>query len=744
MLWRGHSVLYNVAPMSELTASSLDLTNCDREPIHIPGSIQPHGMLLTLDPAGLKVLQAAGDTGGALGRSIEECLDCDIRDVLGADALPMVRSFNTDGSPEPLYLGSVPTPGDPSRYLDLTAHTRDGVLVLEVEPSPPRPNTAAQMLAKVRRVSAELEAAPDLERLLQVASQEARRLTGFDRVMIYRFLDDGSGSVAAEDKIDDLDSLLHHHYPASDIPKQARALYLQNLIRVIVDASYTPAPLVPSLNPMTGKPLDMSDCALRSVSPIHLQYLKNMGVAASMSVSIVVDGALWGLISCHHTAPKLVPYELREACKHLGQILSQQVKAREEASYHRQVQRLAATREEVLGILARTKALEQGLVENVGDLRRVLPADGAAIVFRDQISRTGYAPTEVQIRDLTEWLWGSTSSEIYATNSLAQHYSPAEAYAAKASGLIATVVSGEEPIVLLWFRAEHVETINWAGNPHKPVEPGGDLGMLSPRKSFETWKETVRHRAQPWSAPEVDAARRFGRAVLDLRQQNTLRELNVQLRRTLADKEILLAQKDLLMQEVNHRVQNSLQLVNSMLSLQARQVTDPDVRAHFDEASRRIMAVSMVHRRLWRADHIESVDFGSYLEELRDGLLEAWGSAWAGRIKVHARHVMIPTNQAVVLALVVTELLTNAVKYAYQGKPGPIDVTVREEGRKSLCVAVRDQGVGVQANAPKSGLGSRLVRSLVGQLGGELEVKACSPGTSFNLTVPFTPNGTTS
>jgi chemotaxis family two-component system sensor kinase Cph1 len=249
----------------------------------------------------------------------------------------------------------------------------------------------------------------------------------------------------------------------------------------------------------------------------------------------------------------------------------------------------------------------------------------------------------------------------------------------------------------------------------------------------------VRHQARAWSQAEIDAARRFGRAVLDLRQQSTLRELNLQLRKTLSDKEVLLIQKDLLMQEVNHRVQNSLQLVNSMLHLQARQTSDPQVKAYFDEASSRIMAISTVHQRLWRrSDHIQNVDFGAYLEELRDGLLESWGSSWSGHIKVHASHVLVPTNQAVILALVVTELLTNAVKYAYEGKPGPVEIKVNEKGRTTLQVSVKDQGVGMGDRLPKSGLGSRLVRSLVTQIGGELEVLPAAPGTSIRLTVPIT------
>jgi light-regulated signal transduction histidine kinase (bacteriophytochrome) len=721
--------------MPEPTAP-LDLSACDREPIHIPGSIQPHGFLLTLDPETLTILQAAGDTASVFGAPAEGLSGRDVSACLGQEAAAAIRSSSIS-SEEPLYLGSFSPPADPARRLDLTTHKRDGVIVLELESSTPEPETAAQMLGTVNRIGVMLETAPDTVRLLDVACREVRRLTGFDRVMIYRFLSDGTGAVAAEERAGSVDPLLNHHYPASDIPKQARALYLQNLIRVIADAGYTPAPLVPHDNPATGKPLDMSDCSLRSVSPIHVQYLKNMNVAASMSVSLVVDGALWGLISCHHTSPKLVPYEMRQCCKHVGQILSQQLKAREDAEQHRQSHRLTAARDEFIGTMARAHSLGEGLLSNVQDLKELVSADGVAVLIGDEVRQAGHGPSEGQTRKLAEWLLRSSPSEPFVTNRLSRCHGAAEAYAAEASGLLATIVSGEEPIVLLWFRAEHVETINWAGNPHKPVEPGGAPGQLTPRNSFETWKETVRHQSRPWSLAEVEAARRVARAILDLRQRNALNDLNVQLRRTLAEKEVLIAQKDLLMQEVNHRVQNSLQLVNSMLHLQARQGSDPKVKAQLDEASRRILAVSAVHRRLWRSDHIQCIDFGIYLDELRMELLEAWGEAWADQINVQSSHVLVPTNHAVVLALVVTELLTNAVKYAYGGEPGPIDVTVRQDQQRALRIVVKDRGIGMQGDTTKNGLGMRLVHSLVSQLGGELEVKSQSPGTAFILTTPL-------
>jgi two-component sensor histidine kinase len=262
------------------------------------------------------------------------------------------------------------------------------------------------------------------------------------------------------------------------------------------------------------------------------------------------------------------------------------------------------------------------------------------------------------------------------------------------------------------------------------------LGKLNPRKSFEIWKETVHNRSEPWSAVEVDAARALGRSVFEFLQKEKLREVNAQLRGALSEKEVLLRQKDLLMQEVNHRVQNSLQLVNAMLALQAQEAGDDRLKVQFDLASDRIMAIAMVHRRLWQADHIQSVDFTFYAQELRDGLIETWGPEWRGQVSVHGQPILVSTDIAVVLALVIIELLMNAVKYAYGGRPGPIEVRI-EQAPPGLHVMVKDQGIGIPAGHSVQGLGSRLTRGLIDQLDGELKVDSSAQGTSIILSVPL-------
>jgi light-regulated signal transduction histidine kinase (bacteriophytochrome) len=702
--------------------------------------VQPHGVLLVVDPASEEIIQAAGDAEGLLA-SGQALLGRRVDEILGISVEDLARSAGVLVCAEPAYLGSA-RPTTRGGEVDVIAHMRDGVVILEIERAPEARPSAASLLGDLRAIAAALEAAPDLLRTCQVATGALRRLTGFERVMVYRFLEDGSGCVLAEDRAAELPSFLNHHYPASDIPRQARELYLRNLIRLIPDVDYTPASLMPPISPVADRPLDMGNCALRSVSPVHIQYLKNMGVGASMSVSIVRDGVLWGLVACHHRMPMRVPYELREACKHVGQILSQQIAAREEAEAHAQARRLAEARDEFLVALGRAeRPIEGALAEHVQELLAVVPSDGAAVFFGGMVAGAGHRPSDGEIQDLAIWLLHRGAPDPYATDRLSERHGPASAYRTWASGLLTTVVSRQEPLVLLWFRAERAEVIEWAGSPHKAAEPGSAPGMLTPRASFELWRETVHGRSRPWTAAELDAVRRFRDAASELGRQRRLEELNAQLRQTLADKESLIAQKDLLMREVHHRVQNSLQLVNAMLGLQEREAADPVIAIRFAEARRRILAVSAVHRRLWRSDQIQSIRFDTYLNELRDGLVEEWGKTWDEHIRIRATPVLVPTDAAVGLALVVTELLTNAVKHAYRGAPGPIDVVISGGPNGSIRIAVADQGSGMERTERPGGFGSRLTRMLMAQAKGEIDFQDNRPGTRVVLTAPL-PVGT--
>jgi light-regulated signal transduction histidine kinase (bacteriophytochrome) len=479
-----------------------------------------------------------------------------------------------------------------------------------------------------------------------------RSLTGYDRIMVYRFLADGSGAVLAEAKEEAVPSLLNHHFPASDIPAQARQLYVRNLVRVIPDVGYVPAPLLWCEGQAPAEPLDMSDCFLRSVSPIHIQYLKNMEVNASASFSIMAAGELWGLIACHHSRPAPLDFVHREMGRHFAQLLGQQMAARQRSRAQLETVSLAQRRHELVTGLLGVRPVEDTLFRHPAELLRVIPSDGVAVVHHDGIALAGSTPGEAALTELLPLLREEARSDIFHTHSLSARWPSAAAIAGRASGALYCDIRREPRLTVIWFRAETVETINWAGNPHKPVDAEG--GALSPRRSFELWQETVRGQSRRWSGAEVQAADRFRTTLLELLSQQELNRLNQQLRRSLSEKEELLEQKDLLVREVNHRVQNSLQLVNSMLYLQEKDTASSEAKVQFELARQRLTAVAMVHRRLWRTDKIGDVRLETFLDELVDELVKVWGEDWARSIAVTSAPVTLSTDRAIVLGLIVT------------------------------------------------------------------------------------------
>ncbi|HZF94375.1 MAG TPA: histidine kinase dimerization/phosphoacceptor domain -containing protein [Allosphingosinicella sp.] len=704
------------------------LAVCDREPIHIPGAIQPHGLLVLVGEDG-RVAAQAGDGAAAAGAAVVsgEALEA----MLGRPLAGVAAAVPPSGA---VLLGTFTGRGGP---VDVVAHRSGPFVLLEIEASDGAGIGAAAALGAAQALAARLESAHDLVEACREAAEAVRALTGYDRIMVYRFLADGSGAVVAEATGPAFPPLLNHHFPASDIPAQARALYARSLVRVIPDAGYTPAPLAWRGGAPPAGPVDMSDCHLRSVSPIHLQYLKNMGVAASASVSIMVAGELWGLVACHHGAPRPLGYVHRELAKHVGQLLGAQVAARQRSAAQLETVSLARRRDEMLQILAGAGSVEDSLLRHAGELMRTIPSDGAAILLGDRLACAGVRPGDETVRALLPALAGKAPGEPFATHRLADHVEGAEAFAGQASGALCCQVRSEPRLILCWLRAERVETVNWAGNPHKPAQD--EAGALTPRRSFDLWRETVRGEARRWSAAEVDAADRVRVEVAGLLDRQELRVLNQQLRRTLTDKEDLLAQKDVLMREAHHRVQNSLQLVNSMLHLQEREVGSEEMRGHFERARQRLTAVAMVHRRLWRSDRLGDVRLDTFLGELVDELVKIWGEPWRPLVQLDVAPLILPTDKGIVVGLVITELLTNSVKYAYAGAPGPLAVDAAEDGRGGVRIAVCDRGAGLDPAAQRPGFGSQLVDVLVKQLGGTVDVRGNSPGARIVLEFPLEP-----
>ena len=698
------------------TDPTLDLIACDREPIHIPGAIQPHGLLLIAEAGGdHRVVAGAGDLEGRLS---PDWLGRPLGDLLGQDVAGLLRDA---GGP-----AAAPTPvaGIGERFV-ATLHRGGDRLMVELEPIVTEPMTATAMLAWLDVATGTFERATDKQTLYDRAAVAFRTLTGFDRVMIYHFLDDDAGRVVAEDRDPALDTFRNHHFPASDIPKQARALYVRNRTRAIPRVDYAPAPLRPA--GFAG--CDLSDVALRHVSPIHLQYLRNMGVGASASISIVKDGLLWGLVACHHHEPRLLPPDVRSAAATLASGLARQIRAKEEAAAYRERLALRAAEDSVVPRLNSEEPLRKAVVAVKEELRTMLDADGFAMVAGDQVESVGHCPDAATLIAIARWV-RDRGGEPVATHELPALFPGVERHPGHCSGLLALPLH-DENAMLLWLRAETIETIEWAGNPHKSVEvTAGET--LTPRASFASYSETVRGRSRRWTLEEVEAAHRLRRRFHEARQHLQVRILNRELGRTLAEKDALLAQKDVLMKEVNHRVQNSLQLVASFLRLQAK-TAGGAVAEQLAEAQARLAAVALVHRRLYRDDQVESVDLSRYIDELIADMRTSLGTEWGRHIRLDLAPILVPTDRAVNIGLILTELVINATKYAYSGGPGPVTIALEQHGAR-LRLIVADDGRG---KGDCEGFGSRMMSAMVQRLDGTIEYGDNGPGLRAIMTAPI-------
>jgi light-regulated signal transduction histidine kinase (bacteriophytochrome)/CheY-like chemotaxis protein len=479
----------------------IDLIACEREPISIPGSIQPHGLMLVLSGIDLSVVQASANTALFLSVGPDEMLGQPIEqwfDEKSVRALREVSQQEDPGVANPLLLSGRVEQG--SRF-DGILHRCGADLVLELERLEPCP-----FMPSVRGALSKLQAALTEDEICRIAARETRRLTGFDRVMIYRFAADWSGEVIAEDRASGVDSYLGTHFPASDIPKQARELYTRKLLGLIPNVSYSPVQLLALAE---GPPLDMSLFVLRSVSPIHLQYLRNMGVAATLTVSLVISGKLWGMIACHHGRPWYRPFSLRQDCQFLGQVTSAQIGVRSAAATHtyrfKRTEILAKFLEQIaaLGDFAR------GLTEGQPNLLDFIESSGATLIFDDVCLSVGKVPSRADLFTLRNWLATSPGEPLFCTHTLSLLYPEARAWKSIASGLLAVEILAKHGCYALWFRPELIRTVTWAGDPTKPVSIEQGHTKISPRKSFAAWKETVESQSRPWTEAETDSATEF-------------------------------------------------------------------------------------------------------------------------------------------------------------------------------------------------------------------------------------------
>ncbi|UOK69750.1 HWE histidine kinase domain-containing protein [Ancylobacter polymorphus] len=694
----------------------VDLSNCDREPIHIPGSVQCHGCLIACDPQG-GVVQRHSSNAAEMLALTGELIGRDLADLLGPHAATRIREALARGSdpssPALLFNVELASGG----HFDVSAHVFKGVSLIEFEVASAEDGPALDL---ARSMFARVRGEKDIDKLLEHSSRLIRSLLGYDRVMIYQFAEDGAGQVVSEDKREDLESFLHQWFPASDIPQQARTLYVRNIVRVIGDANGDRCPLVPEETPLDD-PLDLSFAHLRSVSPIHLEYLRNMGVAASMSISVIVDGQLWGLVACHHYAPRVLPMAERVAAEMFGAFFALHLQALKQkrtldvaTMARRALDRVLrlASQEEDIGDLLRT---------NLADFAKLMPCDGIGLWLGGQWSAEGAVPPAADIPGLANFIGERAEGKVWASHELSALWPRAEAFCAEASGVLALPLSQLPRDYLLFFRKEIVHTLDWAGRPEKTYETGPLGDRLTPRKSFAIWKETVRGKASPWT----EADREIAEAA-----RSTLVEIVLRHNELMADeRDKADTRQRLLNEELNHRVKNILAVIKSLVEHSLRD--GRSTQDYVDSLRGRVQALAIAHDQVVRGAG------GGSLGDLLRAELSPYGGD-GSRLTLSGPTVWLDARAFSVMALVLHELSTNAAKYgALSRLGGRLEVTWRVTPEGDCEVVWREQGGPDVVATGRRGFGMALIeRSVPYDLGGTSRLEFAPSGLVAHLCLP--------
>ena len=497
------------SPKSIIT-EEVNLTNCDREQIHLSGHIQPHGILIAIKEPDLEIVQVSENVICFFDFPASYLLNQPLQKLFPQSQIDILITLLSQENFAVFNPIKLTAEVDDKKYeCESIIHRSGELIILEIELLSKYSNLDLDFYHIAQSSALNIRKANDFVEMSDLLVKEIRKITQYDRVLLYRFEPDESGVVVAESKVQHLESFLGLHYPVSDIPTQARRLYYENWLRLIVDVNYQPISIISTNKAITQTPLDLSFSVLRSVSPIHVKYLQNMGVSASLSISLINTQKLWGLIVCHHYSKKYIEYKIRKTCEFLGQIMSIEIVNKYDKDIEKSRQKIKSIQLKLnQDILADNQVISQALIQDRDNLLNLVNAQGVVICLGDQISEIGEIPSQENIYKLIEWLKINNSQDIIHTNCLNTIYPDAKSIKDKASGLLAiSIFLNYTAYHIIWFRPEVVQTVNWAGDPNKPMEIEADgIMSLSPRRSFELWKETVREKSLPWLQVEIDAA----------------------------------------------------------------------------------------------------------------------------------------------------------------------------------------------------------------------------------------------
>lgn len=683
----------------DLQSPEINVTSLKEAPIHLFKQIQPHGVLLVLEEPELKILQVSNNTWKIFGINPENILQKTLDDLLDPFQVENIKAGLFAGNlefinPTKIWIRKK---GDDYAVFDAVFHRNsEGILILELEPAFSRENIPFLSFYHLAKASInQLEKTSTLRDFCQIIVQEVRKVTGFDRVMLYKFDDDGHGSVVAEEKLESMEPYLGLHYPESDIPKPARKLFAANSIRLIPDAHAEPVQIIPAINPVSDRPVDLTNSILRSAASCHMEYLHNMGVGASLTISLIKDQKLWGLIACHHQEPKHVSYELRKACEFLGRVIFAEISAREETEDYDYRMSLTHIQSLLIEYMSQEENFIDGLIKHQPNLLNLTSAQGAAVCFGDRCTVIGETPKEEDLNFLVQWLKNNIDEEVFYTDSLPQIYPDAERFKNVASGLLAIPISRRN--FVLWFRPEVIQTVNWGGDPNNAFEVSQSEGnvRLCPRKSFELWKQTVRLTSLPWRSVEVKAALELRKAIVNivLRQADELAQLAQDLERSNAElkKFAYVASHDL--QEPLNQVANYVQL----LEMRYHAELDEDAKEFISYAVQGVSLMQTLIDDVLVYSKVDTQAIAFQLTEVETALDRALSNLRQRILETKAiiTHNSLPTVMAgsTQLMQLFQNLIANAIKFRSDQAPQIHLEAQRLEDE--WLFSVRDNGIGI-------------------------------------------------
>ena len=699
----------------------VSLSDCDREPIHTPGSIQPHGAMLICDPETGRISHASANAG-AFFPAQTPLLGATLEAIFGEQPAHDLRNAaaRAGGAELPGLLTDIAIPGRPGR-LDASIHRTKTHVFVEVQPASHNDPTAQNTLDITHALVLRLDRESSVDALASTGARLIRAMLGYDRVMVYRLLHNGAGRVIAEAKKASLASFMGQHFPASDIPQQARRLYLLNTIRAIADVRYAPSPIQPPQRDDEAA-IDMSYAQLRSVSPIHCEYLRNMGVAATLSISIIVDGELWGLIACHHDSPKMVAMPLRLGAELFGHYFSLQLALAEGRAQAIAASTSRAQLDRIVASLHPDAPVSDSLLGSLDELAAMLPCDGHGLWVDGRWDATGAVPSRSEMEEVIALVNRVSDGRVWESDDLRSHLGRATSYGMAVAGVLAIPMSSVPRDYLLLFRSEEAHNIAWAGEPGKTVAVSGLGERLTPRGSFAVWREEVRGRARPWSASERTIAGTI---------RDYLRDVVLRSKEFTSDAQARADQRRrVLNDELNHRVKNIIALVKSIAVQTGAHATS--VAGYSTALEGRLRALAYAH------DQSLGVHAGNLAALIEpEANLHRYG-AEPGRVRIKGPPVGLDDRAFGTMALIIHEMMTNAAKYGALSVP---------EGRLELSWSLSPPGDCVlewlEMGGPpvlpptQDGFGGKLIRNtIVYDLGGSVVIEHRGSGLYARFTIP--------